>query len=332
MTRRLPQGWMSLMSRPADLATLEQPPHDRTAQRLTWKFLPPALRALVEERLGSPVVEAVSKNSGFTPGLASVLTGADGSRLFVKAANRKAQREIAESYAEEARKHRLLPPFTPAPELLWVHEDELWIVLAFEATDARTPKRPWRRKELDLALDLAEELAGLLDPVPEGLDLLPISEDIPLLREAWGQVRTLHPDWPHLDEAEKLAAGYPDLPDNRHFIHSDLRDDNVLITTDGRALACDWNWPALGPAWQDLVDLLVSAYGDGHDADAVLASRALTRDVDPAHIDAWLAALCGFMLVTRERPVPRTSPYLRVHARWYSEVLWSWLASRRGWS
>ena len=52
---------------------------------------------------------------------------------------------------------------------------------------------------------------------------------------------------------------------------------------------------------------------------------------DPDQVDGWLAMLCGFMLEARDRPVPPTSPYLRVHARWWSEAAWSWLADRRGW-
>ena len=48
-------------------------PHDRTARRLEWAFLPPHLRAWIERRCGSPVVSAISQTSGFTPGFASVL-------------------------------------------------------------------------------------------------------------------------------------------------------------------------------------------------------------------------------------------------------------------
>ena len=49
-------------------------PHGHTAFRLDWTFLPRDVRALVEDRLGSAVVEAASQDSGFTPGFASVLT------------------------------------------------------------------------------------------------------------------------------------------------------------------------------------------------------------------------------------------------------------------
>ena len=141
------------MSTPQDLAEVENVPHGRTARRLEWTHLPPAVRALVERHLGSPVATAESQGAGFTPGFASRLTGEDGSRLFVKAASKKAQAPFAESYAEEVRKLALLPAGLPVPQLLWSHEDDLWIVLGFECVDARPPKRPWRPAELTACLD-----------------------------------------------------------------------------------------------------------------------------------------------------------------------------------
>jgi hypothetical protein len=58
-------------------------------------------RRLVETELGFPVASADSAASGFTPGFASLLTGEDGSKQFVKAASRKAQRLFADA-AESA--------------------------------------------------------------------------------------------------------------------------------------------------------------------------------------------------------------------------------------
>ena len=103
-------------------------PVGKTARRLEWAFLPPNLRAFIERKCGSPVVEAISQTSGFTPGFASVLVCADGSRHFVKAASVKAQRAFADSYREEARKLAALPPGVPSPRLLW-HLDDDWVAL-----------------------------------------------------------------------------------------------------------------------------------------------------------------------------------------------------------
>lgn len=303
-------------------------PHGRTARRLEWRFLPPEVRRLVEARLGSPVVRAESQGSGFTPGFASVLTGEDGAQLFVKAANRKAQPQFAAAYAQEVAVLRALGSGIPSPRLEFAELGD-WVVLGFEAIRGSTPRRPWRADELGRCLDLAEEVAASTTTAPS-LALSPLHEDLPRLVTGWDHIASAHPDWPHLAEAAALARSFAELPADR-FVHADLRDDNILIGQDGRTLACDWNWPALAPAWIDLVVLLVSAHAEGHPADDLLAGRALTADVPEEHIDAWLAAFCGFMAESADQPVPPTSPYLRDHARWYAAASWAWLAERRGW-
>jgi hypothetical protein len=320
---------MTLPFVPVGTAGAPAVPHGRTAVRLGWRFLPPEVRALVEVRLGGPVAGAASQDGGFTPGFASVLTTGAGERAFVKAASRTAQPEIAASYAEEARKLRILGDTIPAPRLDWVDELDGWVVLGFEAVVARQPRRPWRPDELDRALDLAEAIADATADVPDELGLKPLVEDVPGLVTGWSSV----PDeWPHRDDAAELAARMTALSVAGRFVHCDLRDDNVLFADDGRTLACDWNWPALGPVWQDTVDLLISAHGDGLDVEPLLATRPLTRDADPDDIDTWIAAICGFMLSARARPSPTSSPHLRAHSDWYAEAAWSWLARRRGWT
>ncbi|MCW2855080.1 MAG: hypothetical protein JWR52_695 [Marmoricola sp.] len=318
---------MAPTSAPSGPSDVPGVPHGRTALRLEWKFLPREVRALVEDELGSPVVRAESKTSGFTPGFASVLTGADGSQVFVKAASKVAQAEIAASYTEEIRKLVLLGGAIPSPALQWFSKDEAWVLLGFEAVAARQPRRPWRPAELDRALDLAEQIAASTTDLPATLNLEPLVVDLPDLVTGWHHV---DPSWPHRTEAAELAASLADVPADR-FVHADLRDDNILFATDGRTLACDWNWPALGAVWQDTLDLLISAHGDGLDVDPMLGTRDLTRDVQADHIDAWLAGVCGFMLNASQRPVPPTSPHLRTHNRWTAEAAWSWLARRRGW-
>ena len=274
------------------------------------------------------MVKAVSQTAGFTPGFASLVTGADGSQAFIKAASRAAQAEIASSYAEEARKREILGDSIPAPRLDWISDDDTWVVLGFEAIESRQPRRPWRPAELDRALDLAEAIASSMQVIAPELALQPLYVDLPPLLTGWTGVPA---DWPHHEEAAALARSFAQIPDSDRFVHADLRDENILLTPDGRALACDWNWPALGPAWQDTVDVLISAHGDGLDVDSYLATRSLTRDADPDHIDAWLAAICGFMLFARRRPGPASSPHLRTHTDWFAEAAWSWLAKRRGW-
>lgn len=306
-------------------------PHGRTARRLEWSFLPPHVRRLVESRCGSPVVEAVSQGAGFTPGFASVLTCEDGSRHFVKAASTKAQRMFAASYREEARKLERLPASTPAPGLLWLHDADDWVVLGLEHVEARAPRRPWRASELDRAMAMLAEVASALTPAPARLDLDSFESEFADWPAHWEHVRAARPDLPHLDEAAALAARFAEATAGDSVVHTDVRDDNVLLCTDGRTLLCDWNWPVRGAAWLDSLLMLIGPRGDGLDVEQVIAANPLTRDVPAEHVDIVLALVTGYFLKSADDPVPPTSPHIRDFQRWQGEVAWGWLCERRGW-
>ncbi|PVG83429.1 hypothetical protein DDE18_09085 [Nocardioides gansuensis] len=308
-------------------------PHGRTARRLEWQFLPPHIRAHVEERCGSPVVEARSQNAGFTPGFASVLVCEDGSKHFVKAASVQAQRMFAESYREEARKLAALPQGVPAPRLLWSY-DEDWVVLGIEQVEARNPARPWRRSELDASLDALELVAELLTPAPAGLTLDTFAEELAAWPAYWDNLPPDSlPSRPERHaEASALAAKFRDHVGGNTLVHTDVRDDNTLLDEDGKAWFCDWNWPVLGADWLDSLVMLIGPRGDGLDVEAIIRQRPLLRDVPPEAIDAVLAVVTGYFLKSARDPVPPTSPYLRDGQRWQGEVCWAWLAERRGWA
>jgi hypothetical protein len=320
------------MTSPRNPTTVAPVPHGRTAQRLDWLLLPPMVRRFIEGKLGSPVAQADSAGSGYTPGFASVLTGENGERMFVKAASKKAQRMFADSYREEVRKLSLLPGGLPVPRLLWSHEDDLWVILGLEYVDGPNPVRPWDRGQLDACLDALEELAEGLTPPPATMQLERFADDFAEVPRDWEHVRAVAPGWPHLEEAAALAGRFAEVTAGDTLVHTDARDDNFMIAADGRALLCDWNWPVLGASWLDTAMVLIAPSGDGLDVDAILAERRLTRDVDPEHIDILLALLSGYFLKHRDDPVPNSSPYIRQHQAWYAEATWSWLASRRGWS
>ncbi len=115
-------------------------------------------------------------------------------------------------------------------------------------------------------------------------------------------------------------------------VHTDVRDDNVILDGDGRAWFCDWNWPVLGADWIDSLFMLIGPRGDGLDVERVIAERRLLRDVPADHIDAVLALVVGYFFKQQDEPVPTNSPHLRDHQRWQGEVCWAWLCERRGWT
>lgn len=315
---------------------VDQVPSTGTAQRLEWPHLPPHVRRLVEERCGAEVVGAVSQTSGFTPGFASVLTCADGTRHFVKAASVKAQAMFAESYREEARKLMALPEGVPAPRLRWSHLPERgtddWVVLGIEHVEGRLPRRPWVAEELDAVLGTLEHMADLLTPAPEGLDLATFTEEHGSFADLWERVGELPGHEGHRAEAVALARDHAQHTEGDTVVHVDVRSDNVLLGSAGEVWVCDWNWPARGAAWLDSVMLLWEPHGDGLDVERIVRERGLLREVPGEAIDSVLALMSGYFLHSAAQPVPAVSPYVRQIQRWQGEACWSWLAQRRGWT
>jgi hypothetical protein len=307
-----------------------------TARRPHWADLPASVREAIEFRLDSEVVSTSSTGIGFTPGFASRLDLADGRRVFVKAASDADDArygwQLSEAYREEIRKLRALPSNLPAPALWWTVDDDIagvrWVILCFDYVDGAPPRRPWRPGELRLVIDALAELAPLVARAPDGLDLPHFAEKFHDV-EAWA-AQVIERDgfsrW--LDEITVLARESLTRCAGTTVVHMDLRDDNLLIGCGGKIWICDWNWPLLGASWLDLVCLLISVAGDGLDADAVLATHPLTRDLEPRSIDAWLATLWLFFTTSRELPVPAHSPHLRDHQAWYADATADWLHAR----
>lgn len=307
-------------------------PHGRTARRLEWVHLPPPVRSTIERRVGSPVVAASSCGSGFTPGFASVLTCEDGSRHFVKAASLKAQRAFALSYREEAHKLRTIPPAVRAPRLQWVHDADDWVVLGIEYVEGRAPLRPWTTSDLDACSQMLVATAAALTPAP-GLGLVSFAEENAGLLAHWDDIPELQPDLPlpHLREAVELAHRIGEASAGDTLVHTDVRDDNLLIDGSGTVWLCDWNWPSRGAAWIDSLLLLIGPRGDGLDVEAHVAAHPLLAAVEPERIDVVLAFVAGHFLWSCAQPVPPSSPYIRSAQAWQAEVVWEWLAERRGW-
>lgn len=301
-------------------------PAGRTARRLGWVHLPPAVRSAVERRLGAPVVEASSCDAGFTPGLASVVTCADGSRHFLKAASTKAQKYAADSYRIEARRVRTLPPSVPAPRLQWVHEADDWVVLCLEYVEGRLPERPWSAEDLAVCSRMLVDAAAGLTPAP-GVGVATFAEELGSWASLWSRFEHL----PHAAECAALAQRIAEVTAGDTLVHCDVRDDNLLLGPDGRVWLCDWNWPVRGAAWLDSLLLLIGPRGDGVDVEAHIASHPLLGPAEAEHVDVVLAHLLGYFTASADLPRVSNSPYLRTMAAWQRDVIHDWLAERRGW-
>lgn len=311
-------------------------PHGATALRPFWSDLPDNIRARIEEKLGAPVVAVASQGSGYTQGFASRLVVGLGERAFVKAICEETSPAIADCYRAEAKVSPQLPSTVPAPRLRWTLEVDRWVILCFEDVPGHQPARPWDAHELTNVLTALLPMSAALSPAPPGLVVPYAHEWLVEDFTAWHRLAESD-DSPEavpsgrIDELAALEAKVFDAIADEAVVHCDLRDDNIIIGDDGRVWVCDWNWPCKAAPWFDLVTLLISAYGDGYDADALLAAHPLGDGVAPERVDALLAALGGYFTEASGHPAIPGSPYLRHHQSWWARATLTWLALRRGW-
>ena len=112
-----------------------------------------------------------------------------------------------------------------------------------------------------------------------------------------------------------------------------MRPDNLLVDRSGRVRLLDWNWLCTGPAWVDLVGLMPLMALDGIDTGALMSRSPLTRDADPEHVDAFLAAVTVYMAGNLDAPPPPgCTPALRHHQHLMAGAFLAMLADRRGWA
>ncbi|MGK5742278.1 phosphotransferase family protein [Micromonospora sp. URMC 103] len=322
------------------------PPYHATAVRPDWTELPAGLRSAVADRLGAPVTGARVAGAGFTRGFAAVLTTADGSSAFLKAAPWADQPRLVDWYAREAAVLARLPAGLPVPRLRWTVTAAGWYAICLDAVDGRTPRLPWPPEELAATLAGYADLAAALADPPADLLALDPPRLADLAREDilwWGEVAAGREPVPPLPTGlggrlhelvalESRLPGYAAAAAPDALIHGDLRLDNVLIDAGGGAWFCDWTWLCRGPAWFDLAGLLITGYASGLDVDRLFAGHPTAAGAPADALDVTLAALAGYFLTTAAATPPTASPQIRRHNRWSGEQALAWLAARQGWT
>lgn len=283
-------------------------PSNTGTRRLSWDELPPSVRDQLERLLGQRVVAAVSQPGGFSEGLAARAQLADGSGVFIKAA--QAATPAAGHHRREAAISRRLPAGAPVPRLLHAHDDGELVALVFEEIPGSLPAQPWRREELDRVLAALPGLVTALTPAP-----VEESQLAPPRLGGWsglappaarGRLRTLS-GWAadHLHglialESRAQVTG-PTL------LHGDLYPFNLLLTPD-RVVAVDWPHAWIGAPFCDVLTLLSSAQLSGIDPQPLAQAHPLTRNLAPGRIDEFLALHSGFLLRSVATAGPEADP------------------------
>ena len=307
--------------------------------RLDWMLVPERVRSALETWIGSPVVAAQSQLSGFSPGAAARLQAADGRRFFAKAVGPELNPDSPFFHRREARVLGSFPGDVPVAKLLWTYDegDEGWVLLLFEDIEGLHPAEPWQEPELNRVLEAIAALSSSLTPVPESLAHLERSESDTLFTHQWWQLVALDPPsvldgWSrrHLRHLIEMESHAPEAVAGESLVHSDIRADNMLLTED-RVVIVDWAHARIGAGWIDLLCFFPSvAMQGGPDLEQLFVQHPLGGSVDPAAVNAALAAITGYLTYNEHQPEPPGLPGLRAFQAAQGVEARRWLAERLG--
>jgi hypothetical protein len=302
--------------------------------RPMYDSLPTAVRAWVDDVLGSPVAGWTNELGGFSPGVAARLRCINGGRAFVKAVSAEVNPVSPGMHRTEAKVTAALPPSLGSPRLLSSYDDGTWVALLLEEVDGRPPVSPWRPDELAAALRMLDRLGA----VPALPGLPSFAERLGDEFACWHALAQNPPDdlapWQsaHLNDLLELETAAVDVVSGDRQLHLDARGDNMLVRSDGEVVLVDWPWAAAGNPLVDVVAFVPSAVlGGAPDPESVLQGSMTGRQADPAAVNAVLAAFTGLMELSRRKPPPPGIATVRAFQAAQARVAGDWLLRRTGW-
>jgi hypothetical protein len=300
---------------------------------------PAEVRAAVEDVLGESVRCERPATAGFTPAIASTVTGDSGRSVFVKAAPNDG--DLGGAIRTGVHLAPLIGDL--APRLLAASELEGWVVAVYE----RVPGDAWEEWDepavaamVDVLAVIRERLSG--PPLPGATRYADAFAPMlgtwrSLARRPGGEPSTVA----HLQGialpvpiAVELLANLEEewfevLGPGEAMQHGDLRRDNIIrYAANGqqRLWVVDWTHVWTGRGWMDLVRLAPDMADSGYDPEAFLR-RSCWADVDPHAVSVALAGLAG--RAWRDGHLPDL-PSLRRMQRQQAVQTLLWLGSRLG--
>lgn len=282
--------------------------------RIDWSQLPVGIRKRVERLAGADVREALTQSGGFSAGMASRVSFANGQRFFVKAVATSSQGTF-ELYVREAEVLRAIPRELPAAHLVDAFTQDEWTVLVIEDVEGRQPHRSASSADTVHVLDAIAALSSL--PTVGALPRL--SDELADDALSWGRLEAggLMPTttpW-CIENVELLRAAavrVTSVVAGDRLVHGDLRADNILIDSTGCARLIDWPWAAEGAGWEDallyLLDLRVE--DSAADVDPLLDHPVFEASLPDDHV-ALLSAVAGSWFEKCRLPAPEGMTTLR---------------------
>jgi serine/threonine protein kinase len=276
--------------------------------RIGYPDVPERVRDWVEDRLGAPVTDAAEQVGGMSPGCATRLRAANAVRAFVKAVGPELNPMTPDLFRHEATVLGHLGGSASWARLREVYDEpDGWVALLLEDIEGGHPDlADPAHRELVLAgtgaltAELAGRAEGLeIDTWRQGLERWAAAfEDLDALPDE------LLPDWLRKD-AGAFDARIRDLAraaDGDALVHGDIRNDNLLLSGDGRLVFVDWGMSRRGASWVDPLIVRLE-WADQPLFDALVAGSPALQDLGEEPVTTFLVGI-GVWLAYRSTMPP----------------------------
>ncbi len=274
--------------------------------RAPYAAVPDRVRDWVARELGSPVVSWSDQVGGMSPGCATRVLAADGSRAFVKAVGLELNPDTPTLFRREALVLGLLGHHPLWAGLLGSYDDGDWTALLLEDVDGAHPDLDddaTMATLLGATDELTRVVAGRVAKVPAPD---PDHGGLNDLRASFARWATafdhldqvpsrLLPPWLVGDAAawQARVRALAEHPADS-LVHWDIRDDNLLQRPSGELVFVDWGQCGVGADWLDpllaRLDRVDSPWFDS----SLATSPALVRAGDDA-VTTWLVGFGTFL-------------------------------------
>lgn len=289
---------------------LDVTPARAVGARMPYAAVPAQVRDWVDTALGSPVVGGVDQTGGMSPGCATRVVCADGTRAFVKAVGEELNAHTPTLFRREIMALGLLGSHPLWADLVASYDADGWVALILEDVEGTHPDFS-DDAVMDRLLTTTDELVEVMNARIPDLPR-PATQDgssVPLYRTGPTDLRRVYAAWlDGLDQAhdvpgdlmppwvverrDELRAGVAALAEEPidHVVHWDIRNDNLLQRPTGELVYLDWGAFGIGTGWLDpLLARLERVHLPWFDAS--LSSSAALAAAGDERVTSWLAGL-----------------------------------------
>ncbi|MEV6641652.1 hypothetical protein [Amycolatopsis sp. NPDC051371] len=237
--------------------------------RYHWEDLPDSVRREVQDELGT-IVRAVPVPEGQSCSAALALYRDELPPVFLKGVH-GVSREMRwlRNEISSAKRVRGI-----APAVAFHRDIDDWLIAAFEYVGGRPVSLAPGSPDLPAVASALDRIGAIRAPELKSLGerwktswWQRVAEEKPHVLNGW-----------RLDELTAWERHVPEVLIGDHLLHTDLHEDQFVVTSGGDIRVVDWGWPASGAPWVDPAFLVLRLIGAGHPPDAAEAwARAHTR-------------------------------------------------------